>query len=254
MLYPLSHALAPPRLLHGVSPFLPFNRSPACLLSFRSSSRRVRRIVVSLCRLSIQSNMRCGFGCLLAVAVGVGDVFSSRYLVVSRGAVLRFLLASLRSRLAASSHAHLIGHRLARRLPALRHGWAGRKAGSVCVLLAWFCPAGFADFDSRFMPFPLRCPLGLLACRIGCGGDGVLISSVRDVLRCHAYSSSRLVSSLVSFVVSSVGSVLRLSPRLTTRWAGRRAIAACYPFSVPISCRLPCSPVLAYLWSFLVPP
>lgn len=32
---------------------------------------------------------------------------------------------------------HLIGHRLAHRLPALRHGWAGREAGSVrrpCLL------------------------------------------------------------------------------------------------------------------------
>lgn len=27
------------------------------------------------------------------------------------------------------------------RLPALRHGWAGREAGSVGVLLAWFYPA-----------------------------------------------------------------------------------------------------------------
>lgn len=83
------------------------------------------------------------------------------------------------------------------------------------------------------MVFPLRCSIGLLACRLGCGGDGVLISSVIssvwDALRCPACPSARLVSRLVRRpvcrVVSSVGSVHRLSPRLATRWAGRRTDA-----------------------------
>lgn len=81
-----------------------------------------------------------------------------------------------------------------------------------------------ADVDGRGIPYHLRCSLGLLACRLGCGGDGVLISSVRmccDVL----LAARRLVSFLASFIIPSVGSVHLVSPRLATRWAGRRADA-----------------------------
>lgn len=93
----------------------------------------------------IQSNMRCGFGCLLAVAGDDVDALSSRHLVISScGSALRFLLACGSSRLCRliSSASHLIVRRLACLLPVLRHGWAGREAGSVGVLLAWFLPCG----------------------------------------------------------------------------------------------------------------
>lgn len=113
-------------------------------------------------------------------------------------------------RLVSSCPFHLIDCRFDRRLPALRHGWAGREAGSVCVLLAWLCPIGWADVDSRFIPFPLRCPLGLLARRFGCVAmvfsSHALISSVRYVLRCPACLSARPVSRLVRRLVGRVGS------------------------------------------------
>ena len=59
-----------------------------------------------------------------------------RGFISSCGAVLRVLLACGSSRLPS----HLIARRLARRLPAPRHGWAGREAGSVGAL----CLLGFA--------------------------------------------------------------------------------------------------------------
>lgn len=68
----------------------------------------------------------------------------SHLIISSCGSVLRFLLACGSSRLyrLISSASHLIGYRLAYLLPALRHGWAGREAGSVGALcLLGFCPA-----------------------------------------------------------------------------------------------------------------
>lgn len=74
------------------------------------------------------------------------------------------------------------------------------------------------------MPLSLRRLLGLFACRLGCGGEKTVFSSLRA--GCVAISCLPIGPS-------------RLSPRFATRWAVRRAIDACYPFSVPISCRLP---------------
>lgn len=155
--------------------------------------------------------MRCGFGCLLAVAWGDVDALSSH------------------------QSSYLIDHHLDRLLPALRHDWAGRVAGSGGVL----CLLGFilrsvpmsAGVDSRFVPFPSSAvlSLGLLACRIGCGDDCVLISSVRDVLRCPACPLARLSP----FAVPSVGSVHHLSLAQSCDTIGGEegdcvAVAACF--------------------------
>ena len=154
-------------------------------------------------------------------------------------------------RLVSSVPSHLIGYRLARLLPALRHGWAGREAGSVDVL----CLLGSvlrsvlmsADVDSRFMLLPLRCPIGLLACRLRCRCSHLVVW-----MRCDAPLAHRLVSRLVHRLVGRLGSSF-LSPRLETRWAGRRAIALrlrCASFLVLIS--PPTSfPVLNCLGAFL---
>lgn len=102
---------------------------------------------------------------------------------------------------------------------------------------------------SRFMPFPLRCPLGLFACRLGCGGT-VFSSSRVDALRCPACLSARLVSRLVYHPVGRFGSCV--SPRLATRWAGRRRLrcdCGVLSFLILISCRLSRLHVLACLGS-----
>ena len=120
---------------------------------------------------------------------------------------------------------HLIDRRLDRLLPALRHGWAGREAGSIGAL----CLLGFilrsvpisADVDSRFIPFPSSAvsSLGLFVLSARLRGRWCSHLIILDVLRCPACLP--VVSSLVSSIIPSVGSVLRLSPRLATRWAGR---------------------------------
>lgn len=142
------------------------------------------------------------------------------------------------------------------RLPVLRHGWAGREAGSVDVLLAWFFPAVCADVDRSVHAVGSLRSLGLLACRLGCGdGGGVLISSCGmccDVLayRLSARLVSRLVHHPVGRVGSSAGSVLvYLAPSCDTMGGeegGCVAVAACYlsflvlislpPISFPRAC------------------
>lgn len=88
------------------------------------------------------------------------------------------------------------------------------------------CPAVCADVDSRLMPFPLRCPIGLLACRLVLAAWRWCSHLVRvGRVAMSLLTARRLVSFLASFIIPSVGSVLRLSPRLATRWAGRRADA-----------------------------
>lgn len=91
------------------------------------------RYVVPLSRyrsfaIAVRFALRCGFCCLLAVAWDDGDVLISS----SRRAVPSCVSCLLASRLALPSH--LIARRLARRLPALRHDWTGRWAGSVGAL------------------------------------------------------------------------------------------------------------------------
>ena len=128
----------------------------------------------------------------------------------------------------------------------------GVRRGASGVLLAWFFPAVCADVDSWLMPFPLRYLLCLLSLSSRLRGGGVLISSC--LACCDVLLARHLVSSIASSIIPSVGSVLRLLPRLATRWAGRRADAVCllsvlrFDFFLPVS-----SPVLACLGAFPVP-
>lgn len=150
--------------------------------------------------------------------------FRRRGLISSCCSVLRFLLACVPSRLAVSSHAsHLIGYRLARPSPRFSTRLGGACGGerpvfSACLTsscgLCRYLPMSIA---SSFRFHPLRCHLSAcLLCRIGCVGDSVLISSCG--MYCDVLLAHRLVSSLVSFVVSSVGSVSvsSLAPFLDT--------------------------------------
>lgn len=109
-------------------------------------------------------------------------------------------------------------------------GRGDERGASVSCLLG-FCPAVCVGVDSRLMVFPLRCPIPWSAClsaRLRGRWRSHLVRAGRVAMPCLP---RRIVSSLASAVVSSVGSVLRLSPRLAARWAGRRADAArCYSF------------------------
>ena len=150
-----------------------------------------------------------------------------RLRVSSRRAVLSCVSCLLAARLVcavSSHHRRHLDRRFDRRLHVLRHGWAGREAGSVGVLLAWFCPAVCADIDSRFTPFPLRCPLGLLACWLGCGAMAShLVRAGCVAMLCLPIGSSRLSPRSSSRRSGRLRP--SLSPRLATRWAGRRADA-----------------------------
>lgn len=95
---------------------------------------------------------------------------------------------------------------------------AGREAGSVGTLLAWFCPAVCSDVDSRLTPFPMRCSIRLLACQVRCRCSHLVVWMRCDVLLAH-----RSVSSLASFIIPSVGSVPASRPVL--RHDGRGADA-----------------------------
>lgn len=115
---------------------------------------------------------------------------------------------------------HLIGHRL----PAHRHGWAGREAGSVGALLAWFCPAVCVDADNRFTPYlPAMSPRSAcLSSRLRGRWRPRPVCAVPSCVSCLL--AARLAPRLVHRPAGRVGSVF-LSPRLATRWAGRRADA-----------------------------
>lgn len=141
---------------------------------------------------------------------GTMPMFSHLVISSYRRAVPSCVSCLLAARLSIIS-SHLLARRLACRLPVLRHGWAGREAGSVGVLLAWFCPAVCVGVDSWLMVFPLRCPIPWSACLSArLRGDGVLISSVRDVWRCPCLSPA----------VSS-----RPSPRPSSRRSGRFCVS-----------------------------
>lgn len=115
----------------------------------------------------------------------------SHLVVSSCGAVLRFLLACVPSRLAVSSHRPSSRSSPPRASTRLDGAMGGERR---CPLLTWLYPVGWADVDSSFMSFPLRYPLALLACLSArLWGDGALISSCGmccDVLL--ACGSSRL--------------------------------------------------------------
>lgn len=143
----------------------PSHRYRCTRSSSRSSPRLAGRIVVSLCCLSIQSHIRCGFDCLLTAAGSV-------VVVSSRRAVPSCVSCLLDSRLALPSHLmRLISSAIISpvRLPVPRHGWRGVRRGASGVL----CLLDFilrsvpisADVDSQFVPFPSSAvsSLGLLA-------------------------------------------------------------------------------------------
>lgn len=97
-----------------------------------------------------------------------------------------------------------------------------RRGASVSCLLGFILrsvPMSIAGSCRRSLTFPRS---ACLSARMR--GDGVLISSVRDALRCSACQSDRLVPRLVHHPVDRVGSSPP-SPRLSARWAGRMADA-----------------------------
>lgn len=160
---------------------------------------------------------------------GTIAMLSSRHLLISssRRAVPSCVSCLLASRLALPSHLmRLISSAIISpvRLPALRHGWRGvRRGASVLFLLGSalrFVPMSI----SRFMPFPLRCPLGLLACRIGCWCGRWRSHLVRA--GCAAMSCLPVGSSRLSPRLSSRRSVrfLRLAPSCDTM-GGASAVA-----------------------------
>lgn len=174
---------------------------------FVSPGGSCRRL--ALLRFPIQSNMRCGFCCLLAVAGDNGGRFSSLVIFSSfhhfAGRCRHAFPCLLAARLAFPPpiSSHLIARRLARLLPVLRHGWAGREAGSVGAL----CLLGFALRSvpmsiGRFMLYlPAMSPRSAcLSARLRGRWRSHLI--MRGVLRCPC--------------LPPVGSS-RLSPRLATR-------------------------------------
>lgn len=125
----------------------------------------------------------------------------------------------------------------------------GVRRGASASCLLGFCPAVCVDVDSRFIPY-----LPAMSLRSACSsarmrGDVL----VRDVLRCPAWSSSRL-SSLASFIIPSVGSV-RLVSRPVLRHDGRgggrlRCGCGVLSFLVLSSRRLSRSPCLLALGRF----
>lgn len=230
MSYPSPHA--PPCWFRCVSPS-PSHRYRCTRSSSRSSPRLARRIVVSLCRLSIRSHIRCGFDFLLTAAGSV-VVVSSRREVPS--CVSCFLAARLAFPL------HLIGYRLARPSPRSLDTIGGACGGelpvfSACLTsscgLCRYLPMSIA---SSFRFHPLRCHLSAcLLCRLGCVGDSVLISSCG--MYCDVLLAHRLISSLVSPVISSVGSVSvsSLAPPFYMI-GGAGSDCGWLSFSVSISC------------------
>ena len=120
--------------------------------------------------------MRCGFGCLLAVAVGEGGamsshlvISSSRHLVSSCGAALRFLLAC------GSSLVPLISPSYSSRLPAplARVGERGAWASGAIVARRGLPRAGggVACFvgDGQLMCRFCGCPFNRLIARVPSG-------------------------------------------------------------------------------------
>ena len=133
-------------------------------------------------------------------------------------------------RLVSSVPSHLIGHHLARPSPRSSTRLAGREAGSVCALLAWFCPAVCADVDKPVHAVSSTVP-PRSACLFGsAAGERCSHLVVWDVLRCPACPSARLVSRLVRRLVGRAGSCVS---RPVLRHGGRGvggcgATAACF--------------------------
>lgn len=215
----------------------------ACSSSYRSSFRRTGRVIVSPCHLPIPFNRIFDVASAACLPSPGMMVMSSHLVISSCGAVLRFLFACGSSRLPVSSHRSSSRPSSPRSSTRLGGACGGERPVSCLI---GFCHAVCADVDNRFM----RLPLGLLACRLGCGA--IEFSSHPCGMCCDvllACGSSRL-SPRSSFRRAG-WFISSLSSRLATRWAGRWRLRRCYSFSVSISCRLPRPHVLACLGAFL---
>ena len=167
----------------------PSHRYRCTRSSSRSSPRLAGRIVVSLCRLSIQSHIRCGFDCLLTAAGSV-------VVVSSRRAVPSCVSCLLAPRLAFA----VLSHRSSPRSPSPRSSTrlAGREAGSAalssCLISVMrSVPMSIAGLY-RFL-----CGVSSVCLPVGsAAGERCSHLVVRDVLRCPACPSARLVSRHVS--------------------------------------------------------
>ena len=131
---------------------------------------------------------------------------------------------------------HLIGHRLACLLPALRHGWAGRETGSI------LCPACLV-LALRSVPMPIAG-----SCRSPAIGASSRSARLRGAITFSSHPCGMCCDVLLacgsprpSLRLSSrrSGRFFGFSLRLTTRWAGRRADAVVLFVSLRLS-RSPC--------------
>lgn len=224
--------------------FASSHQLPACSSSYRSSFRRTGRVIVSPCHLPIPFNRIFDVASAACLpSPGTMSILSSSHhlVMLCRPA----FPACCASRLSIISF-HLIACRLARLLPALRHGWAVRGAGSVmsCLLgsVLWAALISIAG------SFRILCGvlLGLLACRLGywCGRwRSHLVRAGCVAMPClPLIVSSRLVRRPVCRVGFSF-----LSPRLATRMGGEVAIAAVlfvlrFDFLPPASSPCACLP------------
>ena len=233
MPYPLPCAHAPPCLLRCVSP-LP-SHLVDCLHARLLPALRLAgagRVIVSSCHLP-SSNRIAAWLRLLA--------YRRRGLISSGVPSCDVPLACVASRLC-----RLISSVIASPVssPFLDTVGLGVRRGASASCLLGFAPAVCADVDSRFVPYPLRCPLGLLAYWFGYGGDGDGVLILSCGVCCGVLLARHLGSSLVSSRRS--GQVMFLSPRLSTRWTGRGANAVCLlsvlrsilssPVSFPCAC------------------
>lgn len=218
----------------------------ACSSSYRSSFRRTGRVIVSPCHLPIPFNRIFDVASAACLPSPGMMVMSSHLVISSCGAVLRFLFACGSSRLPVSSHRSSSRPSSPRSSTRLGGACGGERPVSCLI---GFCHAVCADVDNRFM----RLPLGLLACRLGCGA--IEFSSHPCGMCCDvllACGSSRL-SPRSSFRRAG-WFISSLSPRLATRWAGRRRLrcdCGVLSFLILISCRLSRLHVLACLGAFL---
>lgn len=98
-----------------------------------------------------------------------------------------------------------------------------RRGASASCLLGFF-PAVCSDVD-RSVHAVSSCDVPSV-CLPVVSAAGAMAFSSRPCGACYDVLLTRhLVLSLASFIIPSVRSVLRLSPRLATRWAGRRTDA-----------------------------
>lgn len=159
----------------------------------------------------------------------------------SRRAVPSCVSCLLAARLAFAVSSHRLSSRLSS--PLIDTVGLGVRRGDAGVMLSWFFPAVCVDVDSLSMPYhPAMSPRSAcLSARLRGRWRSHLVRAGRVAMPCLP---RRIVSSIASAVVSSVGSVLRL-PRPVLRHDGRGG------GRMLCGCRLSRLPVLACLGSFL---